>query len=177
MSARRSIQTSPLEGSINFLPEELLLCIFKILVRYNPISVRRLLFVSRYWHHIVQRTPCLWSNILINPRNPSEFVRYNQYVTRALARCTRLPLDVTIDLDRLYHCLKASTEPNKVDTTTSFRDLFSHSGESIVRWRSFRLRIQPDHAFRVEPLFGLRIYEGTRLAKSPLGITRHKRRF
>jgi hypothetical protein len=135
-------------ASIDLLPEELLVCIFQILVKYDPLAVGRLLFISRYWYHIAQETPALWSRILIVPRNFNDVVKCNRYVTKALTNSANLPLDMTIDLYHLYTYLGSLNVPpsdsNNRELSSLFRHVVGHEGANIVRWRSFRLRIQVD---------------------------------
>jgi len=168
-SIGKFVQVNSSETPIHRLPEELLVYVFQIIVRYSPLSIGRLLFVSRYWYSVIRNMPSLWSRIRIAPRISNDILKCTQYAMVTLANSTDSLLDITIDLHQYTYWDKRryGLSPNRsllelddVHFTRLFRVLLGNDGSNLARWRSFRVRLPyPSSQFEPNTAFGRFIEE------------------
>lgn len=153
---------------VDRLPEELLIDIFKVLVEPDPPAIGSIFLVSRYWHHIIQATPSMWSRIAIRPRSPDEVTKSIQYLHIAVKNSVNLPLDITVDLHYLKHhydttdSLHSGSNYDISDNSSSapyetqegvheerlivqlLQAVVGDGGVNVLRWRRFMFTVQPD---------------------------------
>jgi len=143
-------------ATIDILPEEILLCIFKVLVEPDPLAAGRLLGVSKDWRYLVRMTPSLWSQIQVVPRKPSDITSYIQYIETAYAYSANLPLHITISLppsayvrpdgsrepSSWLNSARVALEPLPPDIERLKQAIIGHDGANALRWRSLRLRMK-----------------------------------
>ncbi|KAG8808353.1 hypothetical protein FRC19_005953 [Serendipita sp. 401] len=83
-----------------FLPDDILIIIFRSLLFSNPGCIGHLLFVCRQWYSVIMNTPILWSAIDLTPSNNlNSLLLWTAYCRACIQRSASSPLQISIN----YH--------------------------------------------------------------------------
>jgi hypothetical protein len=126
----QSISQGP-SGALSVLPTELLVEIFRSILRENPVEIHRLPLVCRAWSLVIQETPQLWTNIRITvPIEPRMVKGCADYCSMVIERSARCPLDISID----YSKLETSRKSLENSIEAREKDLFKPPFTEGLKW-------------------------------------------
>ena len=87
-------------ASINYLPVELLLLIFKVLAEEHPDSLCSLLRVNKQWHSILSSEHVAWQNLVMNDAEFGDGSTLRGMAKMWFRRADPLPVDVNLQTRR-----------------------------------------------------------------------------
>ncbi|KAG8760080.1 hypothetical protein FRC14_004179 [Serendipita sp. 396] len=91
------IAKKPLQSGL-FIPDDILIIIFRCLLLSNPGAIGHLLFVCRQWYSVIMSTPVLWSSIELTPSNNLKSLSsWTAYCRECIQRSGSRPLQISIN--------------------------------------------------------------------------------
>lgn len=138
-------------SSLNRVPDELVLEIFRFVTCEDSLALGPLLLVKRRWHRLIVGSPCLWVNIEVHFQAVSyatDIKRATNYVKLATQLNNVLPIDVNLTLptqERLIYETGLHTYKESMNALRQFmRTIAGTFGANVRRLRSFRLDYNPN---------------------------------